>query len=142
VEAMKLSLKMAPETAIAPSAPVAASRVSESQKFDVSRNNALVPTFRETEVDSYFNAFERIAMALEWPKEMWSILLQCKLVGKAQEVVSSLSVEDSLQYNKLKESILRAYELVPEAYRQKFRRHTKSSGHTFVEFAREKKHPL
>ena len=69
---------------------------------------------------------------------MWPILLQCKLVGKAQEVVSSLSLETSLQYAVVKESILRAYELVPEAYRQKFRNHKKSTGQTFVEFAREK----
>uniref|UniRef100_A0A674N472 Gypsy retrotransposon integrase-like protein 1 n=1 Tax=Takifugu rubripes TaxID=31033 RepID=A0A674N472_TAKRU len=69
---------------------------------------------------------------------MWPVLLQCKLVGKAQEVVSALSLEDSLQYDVLKEAILRAYELVPEAYRQKFWSHRKSAGQTFVEFAREK----
>ncbi len=34
--------------------------------------------------------------------------------------------------------MLRAYELVPEAYRQKFRRHVKNPSQTFVEFAREK----
>lgn len=32
--------------------------------FDISKHVALVPTFRETEVDSYFGAFERIAAAL------------------------------------------------------------------------------
>nr|XP_033961533.1 uncharacterized protein LOC117463411 [Pseudochaenichthys georgianus] len=112
--------------------------VSHTKSFDVSKNIALVPTFRESEVDSYFCAFERIATALVWPKDMWPILLQCKLVGKAQEVVSSLSLEESLQYEVLKESILRAYELVPEAYRQKFRNHKKSATQTFVEFAREK----
>jgi len=63
--------------------------VFHKQSFDVSKNIALVPTFRETEVDSYFGAFEQIATALEWPKDMWPILLQCKLVGKAQEVVLS-----------------------------------------------------
>lgn len=105
------------------------------QGFDVSKHVALVPTFWESEVDSYFNASERIATALDWPKDMWPILLHCKLVGKAQEVVSSLSLEESLQYDVLKESILRAYELVPEAYRQKFRNHKKSNGQTFVEFA-------
>ena len=94
-----------------------------------------MPTFRESEVDSYFNAFERIATALDWPKDVWPILLHSKLVGKAQEVVAALSFEESLKYDVLKESILRAYELVPEAYRQKFRIHTKPSGQTFDEFA-------
>ncbi|KAL1269184.1 hypothetical protein QQF64_031473 [Cirrhinus molitorella] len=53
-----------------------------SSDFDVSRQINLVPTFRETEVDSYFAAFERIAIALRWPKEVWSLLLQCRLIGK------------------------------------------------------------
>ncbi|KAK2849596.1 hypothetical protein Q5P01_009430 [Channa striata] len=63
--------------------------------FDVSRHIALVPPFRESEVDSYFNAFERIAATLKWPKTVWPLLLQCKFVGKAQEVCTSLSTEDS-----------------------------------------------
>lgn len=46
--------------------------------------------------------------------------LQCKLTGKAQQACSSLSVEDSLIYEKVKGDVLRAYELVPKAYRQRF----------------------
>lgn len=106
--------------------------------FDISKHIALVPQFRESEVDSYFNAFERIATSLRWPKEVWSLLLQCKLIGKAQEVCSTLSLEESLKYESMKSAILRAYELVPEAYRQKFRGHKKNSTQTFVEFARDK----
>ncbi|KAF3706922.1 hypothetical protein EXN66_Car000093 [Channa argus] len=77
-----------------------------SDQFDVSRHIALVPPFRETEVDCYFNAFERIAATLKWPKDVWSLLLQCKLVGKAQEVCASLSVEDSLNYDVVKTTVL------------------------------------
>ncbi len=39
--------------------------------FDVCKQINLVPPFREAEVDSYFGAFERIAVALRWPKEVW-----------------------------------------------------------------------
>ncbi len=106
--------------------------------FDVSKNISLVPQFRETEVDSYFGVFERIASALNWSREVWPLLLQCKLTGKAQEVCATLSLEDSLKYDAVKAAILRAYELVPEAYRQRFRSHKKSFSQTFVEFAREK----
>ncbi len=83
--------------------------------FDVSKHIVLVPQFRETEVDSYFSALERIATSLRWPKEVWSLLLQCRLFGKAQEVCSMLSLEESLKYGSVKSAILRAYELVPEA---------------------------
>lgn len=109
-----------------------------SAQFDVSRQITLVPQFRESEVDQYFGAFERIAVSLRWPIEAWPLLIQCKLSGKAQEVVSSLSLEDSMNYDTVKTTVLRAYELVPEAYRQKFRGHRKSPTKTFIEFAREK----
>ena len=58
--------------------------------------------------------------------------------GKAQEIYSSLSVEQSSNYEHVKEAILKAYELVPEAYRQKFRNYLKYDSKTHVEFAREK----
>lgn len=109
-----------------------------SVAFDVSKCITLVTPFRETEVDSYFNAFERIASSLNWPKDVWSLLLQCKLVGKAQEICSALSLEESLIYETVKSAILRAYELVPEAYRQRFRTYKRNGNQTFVEFAREK----
>ncbi|CAI5637598.1 unnamed protein product [Oreochromis niloticus] len=111
---------------------------STVDQFNASKQIVLVPPFREGEVDSYFTAFERIATTLKWPKDVWSLLLQCKLVGRAQEVCASLSIADSLDYEVVKATILRAYELVPEAYRQKFRACSKSDSQTFVEFAREK----
>ena len=41
-------------------------------------------------------------------------------------------------YEVVKAVVLKAYELVPEAYRQKFRSTTKRENQTYVEFAREK----
>ncbi len=68
---------------------------------------------------------------------MWPLLLQCRLIGKAQEVCSALSINDGLDYEKVKSAVLRAYELVPEAYRQKFRSHAKTANQTFIEYTRE-----
>lgn len=107
--------------------------------FDVSRYLKLVPPFRESEVDAYFVTFERIALKLHWPKDVWALLLQCSFSGKAQEVSSALPLEQSLDYDIVKAAVLRAYELVPEAYRQKFRSHAKTAKQTYVEFAREKR---
>ncbi|XP_076831223.1 uncharacterized protein LOC143476767 [Brachyhypopomus gauderio] len=67
-----------------------------------------VRALEESEVDSYFTAFERVAATLHWPKDMWSLLLQCKLVGKVQEVCSSLTIEQSLDYDRVKAAVLRA----------------------------------
>ena len=106
--------------------------------FDPARNIRLVPPFQEKEVDKYFAHFEKVADSLNWPKESWVLLLQSVLVGKAQEIYGSLSVEQSSNYEHVKETILKAYELVPEAYRQKFRNYLKYDSKTHVEFAREK----
>lgn len=55
-------------------------------------------------------------------------------MGKAQEMCVTLTIEQSLDYNVIKATVLRAYELVPE----KFRKCEKTVNHTYVEFACEK----
>ncbi len=118
-------------------APQRNPQVSQPE-FDISCQIALVSLFRESEVDTYFTVFERFAATLKWQRNVWPLLLQCKLVGKAQEVCSALTLEQSLDYDAMKNAVLRAYELVPEAYRQKFRSLVKTPSQTFVEFARDK----
>ena len=78
-----------------PGVGVSSTTVNPPRTFDVSKHIALVPPLRETEVDSYFGAFERVAAALQWPREVWPLLLQCRLSEKAQEVMSALSLADS-----------------------------------------------
>ena len=114
------------------------SPLDKASAFDPARNIRLVPPFQEKEVDKYFAHFEKVADSLNWPKESWVLLLQSVLVGKAQEIYGSLSVEQSSNYEHVKEAILKAYELVPEAYRQKFRNYLKYDSKTHVEFVREK----
>ena len=106
--------------------------------FDVTKHIRLVPPFQEKEVDKYFLHFEKVAGNLKWPKEHWTLLLQSVVIGKAREIYTQLSLEHSSDYDKVKELILKAYELVPEAYRQKFRNCRKENDQTHVEFARTK----
>jgi len=94
--------------------------------------------FQEAEPDKYYLHFEKIATSLHWPTEVWTLLLQSALVGKAREVYSALSVDQSSVYTTVKNAILKAYELVPEAYRQKFRGTKGGEAQTYVEFARDK----
>ena len=89
-------------------------------------------------MDKYFLHFEKIVTSLEWPRDVWMLLLQSVLVGKAREIYSALSLEQSSQYDLVKKAILKAYELVPEAYRQNFRNYKKVDKQTYTEFAREK----
>ena len=110
--------------------------------FDITEHIRLVPPFQEKEVDKYFLHFEKVAENLKWPKEHWTLLLQSVLIGRAREIYIQLGVEQSHHYETVKELILKGYELVPEAYRQKFRNCKKDSNQTHVEFARNKEQLL
>ena len=107
--------------------------VSSNKKFDVAKHVRMV-----WEVDQYFLHFEKIATNCEWPKDSWTMLLQSVLVGKAREIYSQLSIELSANYDTVKELILNGYELVPKAYRQKFRNFEKTDHKTYVQFAQVK----
>lgn len=129
--------------------------VSGKKGLDVANNVKLLPKFSETDVDTFFSLFERLADVMKWPDNEQTLLfiafiaccsdfvvhqlIQCVLTGKAQKAYSSLSVHDSQNYFKVKDAVLKAYELVPEAYRQKFRNMRKPAEQTYCEFARDLK---
>ena len=75
---------------------------------------------------------------MSWSEDLWALIAQSAFTGKAQIAYSSLSDEDSGNYTKVKEAVLAAYQLVPEAYRQKFRSWKKRPFQTFIEFAKQK----
>lgn len=108
-----------------------------SSSLDLSSCLRLMPQFNEKDPDTFFILFERIADAKDWPDADRALLLQSVLTGRAQEAYSALSEIDCLDYAKVKAAVLKSYELVPEAYRQKFRNWVKNERQTHVEFARE-----
>lgn len=108
------------------------------RSFDLSKNIRLVPQFCETEVDVFFLSFEKIAKALKWPEDKWSLLVQSVFTGRALEVYAALDAEQSSSYEDVKTTVLAAYQLSPEVYRQRFRNLEKSTTHTYIEYAREK----
>lgn len=74
----QLKLESQKETQ-APSEPAAAGMLHFSTTLshnstDVSQQIAQVPTFRETEVDLFFGAFERIASAWRQPHDIWPLM--------------------------------------------------------------------
>ena len=103
---------------------------SIATKFDLGKNVQLVPPFNESEVDEYFQHFERVAQNLRWPTDQWPLLLQSVLKGKAQEAYTALPISECVDYNCVKNAILKAYELV--------RNYRKLESQTHVEFDHEK----
>lgn len=108
-----------------------------SKMFDTAGKLRLMPKFNERDPDTFFSLFERIAEARGWPNKERTLLLQCVLTGRAQEVYSSLPLSDCNDYDIVKAAVLKSYELVPEAYRQKFRTLSRGVNVAHVEVARE-----
>ncbi len=109
------------------------------KKDQIVRSMSLVPKFDERKVEKYFLMFEKVAESIKWPRDMYCLFLQSVLTLKAKDICCALSTAQCAKYGLVKERILQAYELVPEAYPQKFRNLVKQSGQkTHVEFAREK----
>ena len=79
---------------------------------------------------------ERLAEARDWSDVERTLLLQCVFSGKAQEAFAAMTAEDSSNYQLVKAAVLQAFELVPEAYRQRFRLLRKEK-QSHMEFARD-----
>lgn len=99
---------------------------------------SFIPKFSERDVEQFFSCFERTAQTFNWPQEKWTLFLQSALTGKAQRIFAALSEIDAKDYELVKQVVLEGYELVPEAYRQKFRSWKKSNSQSYIEFAKEK----
>ena len=52
-------------------------KAASQSTFDVSKHIRFVPPFQEKEVDIYFLHFEKSEENFKWPKENWTLLLQC-----------------------------------------------------------------
>lgn len=104
---------------------------------DIISDLRLVPKFNERDPDIFFILFERIAEAGCWSDANKVLLLQCVLTGRAQEAYSAICGEANLGYEMIKSAVLKSYDLVPEAYRQKFRNWVKGNQQSNVEFVRD-----
>ena len=85
-------------------------------------------------MDAYLKRFERFAKNAKWPAEEWATNLSTLLQGKASEVYSRLSTEDANDYEKLRDALLKRYQLKEEVFHQKFRNSKQEIGETAGQF--------
>ncbi len=111
--------------------------LSLSGGFDLASNLRLLPKFNEHDPDVFFSLFETMSEERDWPMSIRIVMLQTVITGKAQEAYPALMMEDRKDYNKVKIAILKACELVPEAYRQRFRSWRKGDRQTHSEVVRD-----
>lgn len=68
-------------------------------------------------MDAYLNVYETYANAQNWEPEIWSLNLPFLLKGTAREVFDRLPLEDRKDYDKLKDALLRQFELTDDGYK-------------------------
>ena len=106
-----------------------------SEKRNTGKDPRL-PYFDENKdkMDSYIARFEVYATANGWDKDKWSLNLSTLLKGKALEVYHRLSPSDALDFDKLKEALLKNFDLTERGFKQKFRNSRPEGSETFVQF--------
>ncbi|TWW71979.1 SCAN domain-containing protein [Takifugu flavidus] len=72
-------------------------------------------------IDHYLMTFEKLAAACEWPKADWAIHLIPLLTGKARSAFIAMDPENNTDFDRLKEAILKKYDINAETYRSQFR---------------------
>ncbi|XP_076065247.1 uncharacterized protein LOC143039259 [Oratosquilla oratoria] len=113
-------------------------QTNNTPTFNINHFLGSVPKFDADEPDRFFACFERTAKMNEWPYDKWTQLVYRSFTGKALDVFSALSDEQVKDYELVKTTVLTSYQLVPEAYRQQFRKRKRESQETYVEFFRRK----
>ena len=94
-----------------------------------------MPHFDEKEdLDAYILRFERFAKAHDWPRDQWALNLSLCLKGESLRVYSRLASNDSEDYDKLKEALLKRFQFTEEGFRLRFRKEKPKKGETATQF--------
>jgi len=82
-----------------------------------------MPPFDELKdnMDSFINRFERYAETQKWQKDEWATFLSALLRGKALDVYSRLPAEEAKDFERLKDALLRRFQMTEDGFRDKFR---------------------
>lgn len=132
------ALELAKATSAA-SSPVHLTAVSSettgSNKYRIDILTKMVPRFDPNDVDLFFTSFERTLLLNKIPVDQWSVVLNAIVFGKAQRVLSSLSLDDLQTYDLVKGTLLSAFEVCADVFRKRFRTVSKGYNDSFAEYA-------
>ena len=108
----------------------------KSEKLAHARDPKL-PYFEESKdkMDSYLSRFEKYATANKWDKNVWAAYLSALLKGRALDVYDRLSTEDAADYDKLKDALLKNFDMTESGFRKKFRYSRPERSETFIQFS-------
>ena len=96
-----------------------------------------LPYFDESKdkMDSYLSRFEKYATANKCDKNVLVAYLSALLKGRALDVCDRLSVDDAADYDKLKDALLKNFDMTERGFRKKFRYDRPEKSETFTQFS-------
>ncbi len=104
--------------------------------FNVKDATVLLPSFNDSEIETYLVNFEKLAIANAWPRRHWANILIPVLKGnKALRAFNRLDANSINNYDDLKTAVLEEYSLVPEVYRAHFRNCVRRQGDNYADFS-------
>ena len=74
-------------------------------------NHKMSPYEEDEDIEHYLKTFERLAAASQWPLDTWALCLVPLLKGKARAAFVAMNIEDSHDYVKVKQAVLRKFEI-------------------------------
>ena len=72
-------------------------------------------------LDAYLSVYESYAQAQEWEVDIWALNLPFLIKGTAREVYDRLPPDEHTNYEKLKDALLRQFELTEDGYKKRER---------------------
>ena len=87
------------------------------------------------DIEAYLTTFERMMRVYEVPEDRWVFKLAPQLTGKAQQAYAALGADEAVEYRRVREAVLRRYDVSEESYRRRFRTTRKERNETFRELA-------
>ena len=107
----------------------------KSEKLAHARNPKL-PYFTgsKDKMDSYLSRFEKYATANKWDKNVWAVYFSALLKCRALDVYDRLSTEDAADYDKLKDALLKNFDMIERGFRKKFHYSRPESSETFIQY--------
>ncbi|GFO00798.1 hypothetical protein PoB_002730300 [Plakobranchus ocellatus] len=96
---------------------------SSARSSDAGAKRPKLPNFQDgrDDLDIWLTRLERFAESNGWSREKWSSSLCALLTGRALDCYGRLSVEQAKDYEKVKEALMKRYDLTEDGYRRKFR---------------------
>ena len=96
-----------------------------------------LPAFDETKdnIDAYIQRFERYAVSQHWNRKNWGAHLSALLKGKALDVFVRLPPEKALEFDELKNALMKRFDMTEDGFRKKFRSSRPDGSETFLQFS-------